>query len=37
MPPGVARALPLQLLGFWYTESYTGFYAVRLTNDAWPD
>jgi hypothetical protein len=21
----------------WYSESYTGFYAVRLTNDAWPD
>jgi len=21
----------------WYTEAYTGFYAVRLTNGAWPD
>ncbi len=21
----------------WYTEAYTGFYAVKLTNDAWPD
>lgn len=21
----------------WYSESYTGFYAVKLTNDAWPD
>ena len=21
----------------WYTDAYTGFYAVRLTNGAWPD
>ena len=21
----------------WYSEAYTGFYAVRLTNGAWPD
>ncbi|MFT5222054.1 MAG: hypothetical protein ACI867_000351 [Glaciecola sp.] len=21
----------------WYSESYTGFYAVKLTNDTWPD
>lgn len=21
----------------WYSESYTGFYAVKLTNGAWPD
>jgi hypothetical protein len=21
----------------WYSEAYTGFYAVRLTDDAWPD
>ena len=21
----------------WYSEAYTGFYAVKLTNGAWPD
>jgi hypothetical protein len=21
----------------WYSEGYTGFYAVKLTNDVWPD
>lgn len=21
----------------WYTDGYSGFYAVRVTNDAWPD
>ncbi len=21
----------------WYTDAYTGFYAVRLTDDVWPD
>jgi hypothetical protein len=21
----------------WYSEAYTGFYAVKITNGAWPD
>ena len=21
----------------WYTDGYSGFYVVRVTNDAWPD